>query len=234
MPSSKCAQLAVRLANARVAHSDRRTRAHKDAVQEAYDTTIDELVARIEVLQTQTRANKDHEHHMIHDFDTDAHAAMAAADGAGQPHPASCSICMEEMHGKVILKCGHEMCPGCFAQHSRVNNTCPFCRDEFAPKPKVQAKMPIEMLDWIADTWAEQETRNTKYNVKAYRRIEGEIVSRDMSVNYFTKMRLINASKQPIGEFDAPEADKHLEYLITDNARHLMEIVKNWYDKDIA
>ena len=224
--ASRCTQLTERLAKAHADHSDKRTRAHKDAVQQAYDTTIDELVARIEVLQTLTNN---------HDFDTDTPCKPRGGDGGTVPPvSACCSICMDEMCGKVILKCGHEMCPGCFAQHSRVNNTCPFCRDEFAPKPKVQAKMPIEMLDWIADTWAEQEGRNTNYNVKAYRRIEGEIVSRDMSVNYFTKMRLINASKQPIGEFDAPEADKHLEYLITDNARHLMEIVKNWYDKDIA
>ena len=49
-----------------------------------------------------------------------------------------CIICNEPLEGKVELKCGHKMCPECFANHSRVNNTCPFCRDEFAPKVKKQ------------------------------------------------------------------------------------------------
>ena len=44
-----------------------------------------------------------------------------------------CNICMDEMKGKVTLKCGHEMCPLCFARHARIHNLCPFCRDEFAP-----------------------------------------------------------------------------------------------------
>lgn len=42
-----------------------------------------------------------------------------------------CAICTEAMRGRVTLKCGHELCPECFAQQARVNNTCPFCRDEF-------------------------------------------------------------------------------------------------------
>tara|TARA_B100001287_G_scaffold270760_1_gene269994 strand:+ start:373 stop:777 length:405 start_codon:yes stop_codon:yes gene_type:complete len=44
-----------------------------------------------------------------------------------------CMICMDKMKGKVTLKCEHEMCPLCFAQHARIHNLCPFCRDEFAP-----------------------------------------------------------------------------------------------------
>ena len=44
-----------------------------------------------------------------------------------------CNICMDEMKGKVTLKCGHEMCPLCFSQHARIHNLCPFCRNEFAP-----------------------------------------------------------------------------------------------------
>ena len=44
-----------------------------------------------------------------------------------------CLICMDVMKGYVILECGHECCAKCFAQHSRVNNTCPFCRKAYAP-----------------------------------------------------------------------------------------------------
>ena len=44
-----------------------------------------------------------------------------------------CLICMDVMKGYVILECGHECCAKCFAQHSRINNTCPFCRKAYAP-----------------------------------------------------------------------------------------------------
>ena len=43
---------------------------------------------------------------------------------------------METNCGNVTLKCGHEMCPECYAKHSRVNNTCPYCREVFAPEVK--------------------------------------------------------------------------------------------------
>ncbi len=58
-----------------------------------------------------------------------------------------CSICMEMMDGKVNLDCGHVMCPTCFARHSRVNHTCPFCRKEFAPEIKKKEKMPEEVAE---------------------------------------------------------------------------------------
>ena len=69
------------------------------------------------------------------------------------PPCVTCAICMETTPGKVSLKCGHEMCPSCYAMHSRVNNTCPFCRDEFAPKiNKPQAlQMPQEELEGVAE-----------------------------------------------------------------------------------
>tara|TARA_B100000686_G_C16555003_1_gene844652 strand:- start:107 stop:844 length:738 start_codon:yes stop_codon:yes gene_type:complete len=62
-----------------------------------------------------------------------------------------CSICMEMMDGKVILDCGHEMCPTCFARHSRENHTCPFCRKEFAPEIKKKEKMPSEVAEALIE-----------------------------------------------------------------------------------
>ncbi len=62
-----------------------------------------------------------------------------------------CSICMEMMDGKVYLDCGHEMCPTCFARHSRENHTCPFCRKEFAPKIKKKEKMPSEVAEALIE-----------------------------------------------------------------------------------
>lgn len=58
-----------------------------------------------------------------------------------------CSICMDEMKGEVILKCGHKLCPECFAQHSRKNNTCPFCRDEFSPKVQKKARLSEQVAN---------------------------------------------------------------------------------------
>ena len=55
--------------------------------------------------------------------------------------PNECTICMESMQGRVTLKCGHVLCPSCFARHSRVNNTCPYCRDVFAPEVEQRARI---------------------------------------------------------------------------------------------
>ena len=77
------------------------------------------------------------------------------------PHPipipayTSCTICMETIQGNVTLKCGHEMCPTCYAMHSRVNNTCPYCRDVFAPEVEKaatnQQRIPIDEAESLID-----------------------------------------------------------------------------------
>lgn len=69
------------------------------------------------------------------------------------PPCTQCNICMETIPGKVTLKCGHEMCPSCYAMHSRVNNTCPFCRDEFAPEIKKSntLQMPIQEAEFVVE-----------------------------------------------------------------------------------
>ena len=58
---------------------------------------------------------------------------------------------MEPMIGIVALKCGHELCPECFAQHSRVNNTCPFCRDEYAPQVKLKPRICDHLAELMID-----------------------------------------------------------------------------------
>tara|TARA_B110000261_G_scaffold31944_1_gene36637 strand:+ start:379 stop:750 length:372 start_codon:yes stop_codon:yes gene_type:complete len=62
---------------------------------------------------------------------------------------------METIQGNVTLKCGHEMCPTCYAMHSRVNNTCPYCRDVFAPEVEKaatnQQRIPIEEAESLID-----------------------------------------------------------------------------------
>lgn len=70
-----------------------------------------------------------------------------------KPPSTCCSICMETIQGNVTLKCGHEMCPACYAMHSRVNNTCPYCREVFAPEVKKAAslRMPIDEAESLID-----------------------------------------------------------------------------------
>jgi len=64
----------------------------------------------------------------------------------------TCPVCIEPItNGIVVLKCGHTLCPNCYACHARVNNTCPMCRDEFAEKPKTTDPMPDQIRDSVVD-----------------------------------------------------------------------------------
>lgn len=186
-----------RLIQARIIHPDARTRQHKIAVARAYNTTINELVdINYELSEKHKEARQ--ENKKLND-------RIAFLKREKNEHEPTCSICMEDMYGRVSLMCGHEMCPDCFAQHSRVNNTCPFCRDSFAPKPKIPSKMPAQSLENIADVWGEEFA--TK--------------------GYFSLQRLINISK------NTDEAEEHLKWLVVANGIILMKKVKNWYDANI-
>ena len=193
--ASTTTELARRIAHVRATHPDGRTRVHKQAVKHVYESTIAQLT---EMLSTETAKNKQ----------LRSRAALANCDNEATP---SCSICMEDMCGRVTLVCGHEMCPDCFAQHSRVNNTCPFCREEFAPKPKIQSKMPLHQLNGIAEMWAVEAELDTPTHP-----------------NYFRRQLLRNRSKNYV------DAEAHIRWLITANGKILMERVKQWYDNDIA
>ena len=194
--ASSIAELNQRMAQVRATHPDGRTRQHKLAVKHVYESTIVELAQR---LSTETAKNKQ----------LRSRAALANYDNEATP---SCSICMEDMCGRVTLECGHEMCPDCFAQHSRVNNTCPFCREEFAPKPKKQTKMPLETIHAIAEAWGDSVQRDTPNHSNYFRRqqLELELCASEI------------------------ETERRIRWLILENGKILMEKVKRWYDKDIA
>lgn len=118
-----------------------------------------------------------------------------------------CAICMEEMHGTTILKCGHTMCAGCFAQHSRVANTCPFCRDEFAPAPKKQReRMPAAVVDAIADHWA------------SHHGAEGYFALVEQNVNQ---------------KEESSERQAFLKWCVRENGKVLMRKVVEWYDTEL-
>ena len=197
--ASSTTELAQRIAQVRAAYPDGRTRVHKQAVKHVYESTIAQLTER---LSTETAKNKQ----------LRCRAALANCDNEAIP---SCSICMEDMCGRVTLVCGHEMCPDCFARHSRVNNTCPFCREEFAPKPKKQSKMPLHQLDGIAEMWADQVAWTANGRAEPI-------------PNYFRRQVVLNRSKND------DDAEAHMRWLITANGKILMEKVKQWYDNDIA
>jgi hypothetical protein len=193
---------AQRMAQVLVANPDGRTRQHKQAVKDVYESTIASLIVK---LSTETARNKE------------MRSRVALANTDDEPTP-SCSICMEDMRGRVTLVCGHEMCPDCFAQHSRVNNTCPFCREEFAPKPKKQSKMPLYQLEGIAAGWAEYVTMPTAQEGTGYFRRQADT--------------LINKNDGTLAGRLAVET--HIQWLITANGKILMQKVKDWYDNDIA
>ena len=118
----------------------------------------------------------------------------------------TCAICMEEMRGTAILQCGHAMCTGCFAQHSRLANTCPFCRDEFAPAPKKQREqMPRDVIDAIADHW-------TTHHAK-----EGYFEMVEESVNR---------------KNEGVERQEFLQWFIRENGKVMMQQVAHWYDSE--
>ena len=194
--TSSITDLNQRMALVRATHPDGRTRQHKQAVKHVYESTIAHLTERLLV---ETQRNKQ----------LRSRVALANSDQEATP---TCSICMEDMCGRVTLGCGHEMCPNCFAQHSRINNTCPFCREEFAPKPKKQSKMPLDTIHAIAEAWGDSVQRDTPNHS-----------------NYFRQQLLeLELSASEI------ETERRIRWLILENGKILMEKVKRWYDKDIA
>ena len=116
-----------------------------------------------------------------------------------------CPICMEPIvNGIVVLKCAHKLCPECYAKHSRVNNKCPMCRDEFSEKPKIASPMPDETRDSIVDRLFENTT--------------------DGEDKYFEKMATSIKMKS------LEEATKSLKYLTKTNCKLTCIGVINWYN----
>jgi len=124
-----------------------------------------------------------------------------------------CAICMEEMSGEVTLKCGHRLCPSCFAQHSRVSNTCPYCRDEFAPK---ESGKP-EISDTLGNTMVIETVREYYSN---------EEMDEELDV-------LISA----MIENDSPISRVNLKACVYANmdgvCREMLEATEEWYEENM-
>ena len=227
--ASTIPQLQERLQLVHRAYPDKRKREYKKALQDAYESTIQELHienkklhSRIKCAATDTatlvkakvnhiryekkrvekerkllkkRCRELHDKLMDETAKTKKLMSRAATATFQNDSPSSCAICMDEMNGRVSLVCGHEMCPECFAQHARLHNTCPFCRDEFAPKPKIPNKMPIHHIGIMAEQWAFEYIESTDHLSSHYN-------------------------------------EDDIECLI-DYACLLIENVKHWYDQEI-
>ena len=128
-----------------------------------------------------------------------------------------CTICMDVMRGEVKLKCGHKMCPECFAQHSRNTNTCPYCRDVFSPKVEGKARITEqlgeEMVKEVVDDYFDTDEEN-EINTKLNNLLE---------LNTNEKVR-INMAKIDI---------KATIYAhMTETARSMYEYIEEWYDEN--
>ena len=131
-----------------------------------------------------------------------------------------CSICMDVMRGEVKLKCGHKMCPECFAQHSRKNNTCPFCRDDFAPKIQEKSRLSEQLADIMVREVVEEyfdkdEEDELDDKIKELLRLYTETPKQNVR---------INMAKADI---------KATVYAhMTETARIMYEDVEEWYDEN--
>lgn len=126
--------------------------------------------------------------------------AMKIRANLGEHTEACCPICMDVPQGSTVLKCGHSMCAGCFALHARVDNRCPFCRDEFAVNVKKNEPIQDEQLAHIANKW-------TRYHRKK---------------GYFKKMATRFKKSDDMEAF--------AEWLVRENGKIMMENVRDWYD----
>ena len=129
------------------------------------------------------------------------------------PKKEECAICMEEMSGEVTLKCGHRMCPTCFAQHSRVSNACPYCRDEFAPEQEVKP----EISETLARTMIIETVRDYYYNEEMDEELNGYI--------------------ETLLENDTPMNRTHLMACVYANmdgvCREMLEATEEWYEENM-
>ena len=130
-----------------------------------------------------------------------------------KPKKEDCSICMEEMSGEVTLKCGHRMCPSCFAQHSRVSSACPYCRDEFAPERGDK----LGISDTLANTMIIETVRDYYYNEEMEEELNGFI--------------------ETLLENDTPINRANLKACVYSNmdgaCREMLEATEEWYEENM-
>ncbi len=128
-----------------------------------------------------------------------------------------CSICMDVMRGEVTLKCGHKMCPECFAQHSRKSNTCPYCRDEFSPKIEGKARLTQHLADEMVNDVIEDYFDSDEENEIDTKLSDLIDLDRDEKVR-------INMAKIDI---------KSTIYAhMKETARLMCEDIEQWYDEN--
>lgn len=130
----------------------------------------------------------------------------AAAELDEEEKEVCCLICTEPMQGKVSLKCGHELCPECYANHARLSHTCPFCRDEFAPKPKLREKIPDASIAAMVNNMFDPNVSGTSpdyFNGMTERIREAEFIDSVVYLEYMMKANIILSGRQVANWYDA-------------------------------
>ena len=131
-----------------------------------------------------------------------------------------CSICMDEMKGEVKLKCGHKLCPECFAQHSRKNNTCPFCRDEFSPKIEEKTRLSeqvanIMVKEVVEEYFDHEEESEFDEKLDELMKLYKEYPDQNVRIN--------------MAKIDIKAT---LYAHMTETARIMYEDIEEWYDEN--
>ena len=105
------------------------------------------------------------------------------------------------------------MCPSCFARHSRVNNTCPYCRDMFVPEKTNN----LEISDTLGNAMVMETVRDYYHEEK----MDEEI----------------NTALNDLLENDTPINRAHLKATVYANmdgvCREMLETVEEWYDENM-
>ena len=121
-----------------------------------------------------------------------------------------CPICKSNFKFPIKLGCGHEFCYLCLKASLRLNNNCPYCRqDTVPPKINEEAKFPddqkleIPVIIWIysgrnngwwyydLDTNLELETKYTEY-LKDKNKFERKVwlLSKPYQINFITMTQI--------------------------------------------
>ena len=123
---------------------DMRKKCNKDAVRLMYIRKITALQRSMvekntKIKQLEMRVNKQNK--IIKTYDNSEELDKEDTD---------CVICCDVKIGTATLSCcGQEICIPCFAKHSRVNNTCPFCRHQLINNSKSTPNESERHLEWL-------------------------------------------------------------------------------------
>lgn len=135
----------------------------------------------------------------------------------------NCVICLDEIgQARCTLKCGHQYCTECFAQHIITNNKCPLCRDvilrEHIPDFKYFKFIFYHSIDTYICSVRGKPTHNWKIEISS--------VILDNITEHLSRVNLATPS---IVDEDGNTSD-WLIYLIQEGIEHYVENIIEEYE----